>query len=439
MQFIHRRYNVSRFDLIHDMFTVDRHRVVEFCYELTRRGCDFTWSCSARTDRVDPELLKQMRDAGCRGIFFGIETGSQRLQSVIKKDLDLEHARRMIEMCDSMGMQTTTSLITGYPTETMEDFRDTVRFLTSVSRLPLAGPQIHILSPLPETPLTTQYQDEIYFDASGLDDAESGLLQDPVDQLFITVHNDIFTNFCAFPCPIDRNFLRRAVNFLIYGYLKCNGMMLALSQHTGDLLAVFERWDRGHRDKEPDYFHKWQFASDLIEFVEKEFCAADSPALAVTARFYRAFAASFHEARPAPQGAGDSRLALRPAVFLVTVEGDIMRVLDDLRHGRTSDQACLDPMTTVVVRQEGEQQCTLTRLPLISSVVLQHARRGATVSEVLADFDRQAIRFGPLQPSEVALQTIRKLEEERLIRYIPSVSITNSSIAGQTADVASSC
>jgi radical SAM superfamily enzyme YgiQ (UPF0313 family) len=118
MRSLQARYGVSHFDLIHDMFTVDRRKVVEILSGDNEDGSEFTWSCSARTDRVDLELLK-MRDAGCRGIFFGIETGSPRLQKVIDKRLDLEQALRVVEMCDSLGIRNANSLIAGYPTETM--------------------------------------------------------------------------------------------------------------------------------------------------------------------------------------------------------------------------------------------------------------------------------------------------------------------------------
>jgi radical SAM superfamily enzyme YgiQ (UPF0313 family) len=45
--------------------------------------------CSARTDCVDDELIELMHRTGCRSVFFGVETGSPRLQRVIGNDLDV--------------------------------------------------------------------------------------------------------------------------------------------------------------------------------------------------------------------------------------------------------------------------------------------------------------------------------------------------------------
>src|SRR5438876_9827010 len=56
-------YRLNDFDLIHDMFTVDRRRVVAFCAAMIASGETFTWSCSARTDCVDEPLLELMAHA----------------------------------------------------------------------------------------------------------------------------------------------------------------------------------------------------------------------------------------------------------------------------------------------------------------------------------------------------------------------------------------
>src|SRR5262249_8992500 len=85
MRRVKETYGIDSFELVHDMFTVDRKRVVEFCEALIASQEEFTWGCSARTDCVDEELIAFMARAGCRGIFFGIETGSRRMQRIIDK------------------------------------------------------------------------------------------------------------------------------------------------------------------------------------------------------------------------------------------------------------------------------------------------------------------------------------------------------------------
>ena len=93
-------YGLGYFSLVHDMYTIDRRKVVAFCEAILESGEKFTWGCSARTDCIDDKLLEMMARAGCTGIFFGIEIGSQRLQHVINKKLDLAEAVQRIACAD---------------------------------------------------------------------------------------------------------------------------------------------------------------------------------------------------------------------------------------------------------------------------------------------------------------------------------------------------
>src|ERR1035437_5100908 len=101
MRWIRQVYGIDRFDLIHDMFTVDRKRVAAFCEALLACGEQVQWGCSARTDCVDDELIALMARAGCRKIFFGVEPGSGRLQRLIGKNLDLPRAAATIRATDN--------------------------------------------------------------------------------------------------------------------------------------------------------------------------------------------------------------------------------------------------------------------------------------------------------------------------------------------------
>ena len=78
LDYLHDTYGISDFSLTHDLFTVNRHKVREFCDAVQSRG--YTWKCSARMDCVDDDLLERMYAAGCRSVYYGVETGSRRVQ-----------------------------------------------------------------------------------------------------------------------------------------------------------------------------------------------------------------------------------------------------------------------------------------------------------------------------------------------------------------------
>jgi len=209
MRQIRDTYKINTFDLIHDMFTVDHKRVAAFCQAILDSGEEFYWNCSARTDCIDDELIGLMSKAGCKGIFFGIETGSARLQKIIKKNLDLEEAIRHIECNDKHQIATAVSLITCFPQETMDDLRDTVRFLADSLRFDYAQPQLHLLAPLAETPLHSLHRQELILDDVMSDMSYQGWRQDPVDREMIQAHADIFPNFYSIPTAhLDRRYVK---------------------------------------------------------------------------------------------------------------------------------------------------------------------------------------------------------------------------------------
>src|SRR5437660_4516521 len=123
MRAIATQYGIRSFVLVHDMFTVDRRKVAAFCDAMIASGEGFTWSCSARTDCVDEELLELMARAGCKGIFYGVEVGSDKMQMVIDKHLATQRAHETIDASERLGIASTVSLISGFPEETWDDVR----------------------------------------------------------------------------------------------------------------------------------------------------------------------------------------------------------------------------------------------------------------------------------------------------------------------------
>ena len=183
MRRIRQTYGINSFELVHDMFTVDRKRVVAFCEALLESKRNnpedaFIWGCSARTDCVDEELIELMSKAGCRGIFFGIETGSKRMQKIIDKGLELNDSAERVRSCDKFKINTAVSLMAGFPDETMTDLRDTAAFFVDSLRYDHADPQLSILAPLAGTPISTQHKDALQLNDDVADMSYRGWRQD---------------------------------------------------------------------------------------------------------------------------------------------------------------------------------------------------------------------------------------------------------------------
>jgi radical SAM superfamily enzyme YgiQ (UPF0313 family) len=290
MEFYERQYGSTCFDLVHDMFTVDRKAVVAFCEAMIESGRGYTWNCSARTDCVDTALLKLMAEAGCRGIFFGIETGSERMQRIVQKNLDLDQARQAIETADTHGIRSTVSTITGFPDEQPDDFEHTAAFLANAARFPRTRLQLHLLAPLAGTPIESQYRPRLELDRTMSDISHVAPIVDE-DWDLVAAHRDVFPNFYAVPLAhLDREYLIEARAFLLNGFGRLRWLCAALHQEQGGIIRVFDRWrawksSRMLVDLTLDiYYRTPRFDENLTRFAETEYAGSVSAAVA---SFYR--------------------------------------------------------------------------------------------------------------------------------------------------------
>jgi Fe-S oxidoreductase len=197
---LHERYGFSDFKLDHDLFTVNRRKILEFCEAV--KGHGYRWRASARVDCVDEELLNRMAEAGCVGLYFGIETGSARMQQVAKKRLDLSLVEPTLAVAEHLGIETTASFITGYPEELEQDQADTLDMLGRCFR-PSCLPQLHMLAPEPGTPIFDQFSDQLKYD--GYAGPYNAFLVGPDDERLVNEHRDIFSTYHYYPAAMPRS------------------------------------------------------------------------------------------------------------------------------------------------------------------------------------------------------------------------------------------
>jgi len=113
------KFKTKVFYFREDGFTIHKQRLLEFCEKV--KNLDMPWLCESRTDALDKEILKNMKEANCIGIWFGIESCNQRTLDLIKKQLDLERSQKIIAACKEIGIRTGGGFMIGFPHETKED------------------------------------------------------------------------------------------------------------------------------------------------------------------------------------------------------------------------------------------------------------------------------------------------------------------------------
>ena len=243
MRTIEAEYGITDFELTHDMFTVDARRVRAFCRHMIESGKGYTWGCSARTDSVDRELIEMMAAAGCTGIFFGVETGSDRMQKIIDKHLNVERAHEIIDIAERAGVRSTVSLITGFPDEHWEDLRETVRVFMHSARTEGSSPQLNLLAPLANTPIHLKYKDQLVLEELCSDVSHQGRRQNPEDVELIRRYRDLFPNFYLVPTPdLDRRQLIELREFTLMAEFRFRWLFNAADQAATGILDLFVDW-----------------------------------------------------------------------------------------------------------------------------------------------------------------------------------------------------
>jgi len=255
-------YGITDFSLQHDLFTVNRRKVLEFCEEV--RPCSFSWVCSARIDCVDSELLREMARSGCRGIYFGVETGSSNLQELVKKRLDISLLVPTLTNAKEVGMNVTTSFITGFPDETLSDLEATLDCLDRCHRISPTTTclQLHLLTPEPGTLLYEENKSRLLYDGHISDfnfptlaADESAMLRGNPD-IFMNHHfydtklprktivgvTSIFPSLCALGGPLLRvvmEYLETTFSRLIFTILsRCEGQSITYQKVFRELLSL---------------------------------------------------------------------------------------------------------------------------------------------------------------------------------------------------------
>lgn len=145
-------YNIKELFVMDDCFGLDKQRAIRFCKGMVARGYGkkLLWWCQIRVDVVDEELLTHMKEAGCRIVSFGIESGVQRLLDSIAKRVTIEQIIKAVKLVKKVGLEPRGSFILGLPTETLKDSFRTILFSL---KLPLSQAKFGLATPYPGTKL----------------------------------------------------------------------------------------------------------------------------------------------------------------------------------------------------------------------------------------------------------------------------------------------
>jgi radical SAM superfamily enzyme YgiQ (UPF0313 family) len=145
---IKRKHNVQ-YIYVNDLtFTADIARTRQICDVLKETG--ITWSCSTRVEKTPLDLLEQMRESGCRDIWYGVESMDQNVLNLANKGQTVEQIREAVRQTREAGIKVVTNFIIGLPGETEQSLEAMIRFVENETVTPAS---VKYLSPFPGTPI----------------------------------------------------------------------------------------------------------------------------------------------------------------------------------------------------------------------------------------------------------------------------------------------
>lgn len=139
-----------------DCFTLQPERVIRICEALVAMKLTSLWNCTGRIETISDGLLAIMSAAGCRSIFFGVESGSPAILKSLGRRYTPEDVEEVYRACLSNGIRPIFSFIVGLPFETQDDLELTYQL---IQKLEGVESGIHILTPFPGTPIAERPSD----------------------------------------------------------------------------------------------------------------------------------------------------------------------------------------------------------------------------------------------------------------------------------------
>ena len=125
-------YGYNALWIADDLFTYNSEFLRSFCDRLIKEELPVTWSCLSRVDTITDEIALQMKKAGCRKVYLGIESGNDEVLKLMNKKIDRASVNSGVQNFRRNGIECAGFFIVGYPGETIETIEETFAFALSL-------------------------------------------------------------------------------------------------------------------------------------------------------------------------------------------------------------------------------------------------------------------------------------------------------------------
>jgi len=146
----------KQFIFVDDSFTLNQKRVIKLCRGMRKEKIGMEWICEGRVDNCSYEMLREIAKAGCKVLYFGIESANQRILNYYNKQITPQQSKTAVKKARKAGIDVIVgSFIVGAPDETKEEIQNTIDF---AKQIPIDFPQFNILGVYPGTDIWKEFE-----------------------------------------------------------------------------------------------------------------------------------------------------------------------------------------------------------------------------------------------------------------------------------------
>jgi len=132
------KYNIDGIIFADDNFFIDKERIEKICDLLIKKKLNLKWGAMCRCDyfaRYSDEFVAKLKKAGCESLYFGAESGSQRILDYMTKDIKREDIMICAKKSREHGIKAKFFFMMGFPTETVEDLHKTLDLINEIYKI----------------------------------------------------------------------------------------------------------------------------------------------------------------------------------------------------------------------------------------------------------------------------------------------------------------
>ena len=129
LEYNYKKYGITHTYFVEGTFAVDKKKTIKMCDDMIRRGLHkkIKWVSETRVDRVDGEILRKIKEAGCEQIDLGVESGDEGILRRSKKGITIPQVKKAVRLAKKVGLKVVCYFIIGHPYETKRSIKKTYK------------------------------------------------------------------------------------------------------------------------------------------------------------------------------------------------------------------------------------------------------------------------------------------------------------------------